>query len=183
MPNAFDTGAEFQPLPRAALAAHRIGALLFVLVMGLPLAVPLFFLTVFRGELSVGGWLLIVAGYLLALLVAAWSFAGARWRRTGWRLDADGLTIRRGVFWRSETLVPRSRVQHVDLGHGPLDRHFGLAELKVHTAGTRLAAVSLGGLEQATAEALRDVLVDDDDDRDEAVGSTTPPPPAGADHG
>lgn len=179
MSNAFDPDAVFHPLPRAALTAMRIGTSLLVLLAGLGLSVPLFVLTVFRGVIPASSWLVLVGGVVLLLLAAGWLWAGARWRCTGWRLDSDGLAIRRGVFWRSETLVPRSRVQHVDLGHGPLDRRFGLTELKVHTAGTRLAAVSLGGLEQATAEALRDVLVDDGDDD----GSTTPLPLAGADHG
>jgi hypothetical protein len=180
MPSAFDHDAAFQPLPPAALTAMRIGAVLGAVLLVLAAAGPLWVIAVFRGELSTATWLLLVLGYATLLLAAAWGFAGARWRRTGWRLDDDGLAIRRGVFWRSETLVPRSRVQHVDLSHGPLDRHLGLAALTLHTAGTRLAAVSLGGLEQATAEALRDVLVDDGDD-----GSDHAPaiPVAGADHG
>ena len=95
----------------------------------------------------------------MLLLPAAWLLAGMRWRRTGWRLDEDGLAIRRGLLWRSETVVPRSRVQHVDIGHGPIDRLFGLATLKVHTAGTRLSSVALAGMAQADAEALRDALV------------------------
>ena len=72
--------------------------------------------------------------------------------------------MRRGVFWRSETLVPRSRVQHIDLNRGPLDRRFGLATLKVYTAGTKLASVSVDGLPEARAAQLRDALVSHDDD-------------------
>ena len=156
---AFDQDASLQPLSPRARSAMRLGALVGAAVLLLVAAGPLWLLTVQRGELGLGSWLLGMA--VLAVLVAGsgWSWAGVAWRRTGWRLDEDGLVIRRGVFWRNETLVPRSRVQHVDLGHGPVDRRFGLAGLKVHTAGTRLAAVSLGGLDQAQAEALRDALV------------------------
>jgi len=176
---AFDPDASFHPLPGAALTAMRIGVVALALGLGLALALLLFLVAVLRGELSATTWLLVAGGYTLLLLVAGWAWAGAQWRRTGWRLDADGLAIRRGVFWRSETLVPRSRVQHVDLGHGPLDRRLGLAGLTVHTAGTRLAAVRLSGLEQATAEALRDALVDEG----EAGGSRRAAPVAGAGHG
>ncbi len=79
--------------------------------------------------------------------------AGTRVRRCGWggkrhatprwRLDDDGLAVRRGRLWRSETRVPASRVQHLDLKHGPLERRRALATLVVHTAGTRNSAVTV----------------------------------------
>jgi membrane protein YdbS with pleckstrin-like domain len=63
--------------------------------------------------------------------------------------------------------VPASRVQHLDLKRGPLQRRYGLATLVIHTAGTRHSAVAVSGLDAADAERLRDRLahqVDDDDD-------------------
>src|SRR5690606_41037222 len=83
----------------------------------------------------------------------------------------------------SETLVPHSRVQHVDINHGPIDRRFGLAALKVHTAGTQLSAVSLDGLLRERAEALRDDLVRDSEPDAAAAqhqGDAAPPHPAAA---
>ena len=108
---------------------------------------------------------------LLALLLPAYGLwlALRRHRHTRWLLDDTGFGYRRGRLWRVETRVPRTRVQHVDLKRGPLERHFGLATLVVHTAGTRASAVSVGGLDAAEAKRLRDVLarqVDDDDDDD-----------------
>jgi membrane protein YdbS with pleckstrin-like domain len=97
-------------------------------------------------------------------IALAWRLANARYARTTYALDAAGLRIRRGVLWQSETLVPRSRVQHTDLNRGPLDRRFGLATLKVYTAGTKLASVAIDGLPEARAAELRDALVTDDDD-------------------
>lgn len=101
---------------------------------------------------------------LALLMLAGWRYAGARYARTEYALDPVGLRIRRGVVWRGETLVPRSRVQHTDINRGPFDRHFGLATLKVYTAGTKLASVALEGLPEARATELRDALVSSDDD-------------------
>jgi uncharacterized protein len=112
------------------------------------------------GGVRVAAWAI---GALLVLL-AGWVAGGVRWSRTGFALDAAALRIRRGIFWRSETLVPRSRVQHTDLNRGPLDRRLGLATLKVYTAGTKLASVSLDGLPAERAAELRDALVAADDD-------------------
>jgi membrane protein YdbS with pleckstrin-like domain len=90
-----------------------------------------------------------------------------RHRRIRWRLNAQGLDLRRGRLWQSEVHVPMSRVQHLDLRRGPLERAVRLATLVVHTAGTRHNAVAVPGLDQADAERLRERLahqLDHDDD-------------------
>ena len=106
---------------------------------------------------------------LLLPALGLW-LAVRRHRHTHWLLDDTGFGYRRGRVWRVETRVPRTRVQHVDLTRGPLARHFGLAPLVVHTAGTRASSVTVPGLDADEARRLRDVLarqVDDDDDDDD----------------
>ena len=61
-------------------------------------------------------------------------------------------------MWFTETRVPASRVQHLDLRHGPLERHWKLATLVIHTAGSKMSAVSVTGLDAEDAETLRDRL-------------------------
>lgn len=110
-----------------------------------------------------------LASLVLLPAFGAW-LALKQYRYTRWRLDAQGFALRRGRLWRHETRVPASRVQHLDLKRGPLERRFGLATLVIHTAGTRHSAVAVAGLDAADAERLRDRLgrqLDDDDD-DEA---------------
>jgi membrane protein YdbS with pleckstrin-like domain len=97
---------------------------------------------------------------MLALMAVAGALLGrAKWRRTHWRLDGRGLQVSRGLVWHSDVLVPRSRVQHLDIERGPIERHFGLATLVVHTAGTRLHALRQAGFADADAVALRDALL------------------------
>ena len=104
------------------------------------------------------------AGLLLVPLWAVLSGAAAwhlrRWpaiayRHASYRVDALGIEIRRGVYWRAITNVPRSRVQHTDVSQGPLERRFDLGTLVIHTAGTTHARVTLEGLEHATAQRIR----------------------------
>lgn len=102
-------------------------------------------------------------GLYIALVIAC-AMAGAmlgrrRWQHTSWRLDDAGLSVRRGRYFFSETLVPRSRVQHLDLERGPIERRQGLATLVVHTAGTRTHALRQPGLDENEAMALRDALL------------------------
>jgi len=77
---------------------------------------------------------------------------------TSFRADAQGLEIRSGVLWRSVVTVARSRIQHLDVTQGPIERNYGLGRLHVHTAGTHDATITLWGIAQETAKALRDDL-------------------------
>ena len=88
-----------------------------------------------------------------------WTWPRKAYAYASYRLDADGLEIRRGVIWRGVINVPRTRVQHTDVSQGPIERSHGLSTLIVHTAGTEHAQVALPGLSREDALALRDQLL------------------------
>lgn len=92
--------------------------------------------------------------FLLALFVLLRPFR--IWSRIGYRLGGDQVQIQRGNFWRVDTIMPFSRVQHIDVAEGPLDRAFGLASLVMHSAGTHNSVVTLPGLTRHDAQDLRD---------------------------
>ncbi|WP_312237835.1 PH domain-containing protein [Stenotrophomonas sp.] len=153
--------ADWQPLPlRAASIAAAAGAISGALLIGGVLAAGWVVLDLpMRG---LGAAAMLVLG---ALIGAAVGFR--RQRRTFWRLDDQGLGVRRDLMWQLETRIPISRVQHLDLRRGPIERSARLATLVVHTAGSRFSAVTLGGLDADDAERLRDTLahqLDRDDD-------------------
>lgn len=157
-----DDFAAWRPLPARAL-------LLFVLGSALPAALVA---GIAGGFVARGDFL--DAPLLGALCGAAFGLAGGAWlgrkqyRCTFWRLDEDGLALRRGKFWQHETRVPTTRVQHLDLKRGPLQRRRSLATLVVHTAGTRYSAVSVPHLDEDDAQRLRDRLARQIDHDDEA---------------
>ena len=105
----------------------------------------------------------------LALAASLGAWIGARLRHQRWKLDAEGLWLRQGRVWSKETRVPISRVQHIDLKHGPLERRFGLATLVVHTAAVHLSGIAVRGLDQADAAHLRDALARQLDDAGDAL--------------
>lgn len=150
---------DWQALPvRGAWLAALGGAMLVF-----PVGVPVFFIA--RATDVLSPWLAVPMAAVIGAVVGAW-IAVKRHRRTRWRLDDRGFAVRRGNWWQSETHVPISRVQHLDLKRGPLERSAGLSTLVVHTAGTRMAAVSVSGLDADDAERLRERLatqVDHDD--------------------
>ncbi|MDR7068293.1 membrane protein YdbS with pleckstrin-like domain [Pseudoxanthomonas japonensis] len=151
--------ADWHALPsRGAWLAALGGAMLVF-----PVGFPVFFIA--RATDVLSPWLAVPIAAMAGAAVGAW-IAVRYHRRTRWRLDDQGFAVRRGNWWQSETHVPISRVQHLDLKRGPLERKAGLSTLVVHTAGTRMAAVSVSGLDADDAERLRERLatqVDHDD--------------------
>ena len=94
---------------------------------------------------------------LLAWRAHAWP--AIAYGHTSYKVDAQGIEIRRGVFWRTITSIPRSRVQHTDVSQGPLQRTHELGTLVVYTAGTDHARVDLPGLAHARALLVREHLL------------------------
>ena len=150
---------DWQPLPGPAGTLMMISGLLTGLLAG----VGLMFLAWNALELfdDVAWWKRIAAALLVWALVGLLGLllGYRRWRASFWKLDDTGLHLKRGRAFRKEILVPRSRVQHLDIERGPVERHFGLATLVIHTAGTRQHAIRQPGLADADAVALRDALV------------------------
>ncbi len=103
-------------------------------------------------------WVWIPGGIALVVFVWILAITPRQARSIGYQLRADDLVFRRGILWQRLVAVPYGRMQLVDITHGPLDRGFGIAQLKFVTAAAATGVV-IPGLPQATAEMLRDHLV------------------------
>lgn len=108
-------------------------------------------------HLALGIWP-ILAVLLIAMLTLAYRWLDAGHR--GWAMREHDLIAKSGVLWRSVTVLPVARIQHVETSHGPLERLFGLARVKLFTAGGMTADLDLLGLERETADRLREYLVE-----------------------
>lgn len=80
----------------------------------------------------------------------------SRYNARGYQISGDRLRVVRGLLFRSDTVVPFGRVQHIDVNQGPLERFFGIATLTVHTAGNHNASVSLPGVGEELAREMRE---------------------------
>ncbi len=98
---------------------------------------------------------------LLFLLIAALLviyLPMKRYRSRGYHISDDRLRVVKGVMFHADTVVPFSRVQHLDVEQNPLERMFGIARLILHTAGTHNSSVTLPGLAHADAVAMREEI-------------------------
>ncbi|ODT26953.1 MAG: hypothetical protein ABS63_10260 [Microbacterium sp. SCN 70-27] len=96
----------------------------------------------------------------IVILITVWTLAilPRQARAYGYQLREDDLVFRRGILWQRMVAVPYGRMQLVDITHGPLDRGFGIAQLKLVTAAAA-TGVTIPGLTQEAAERLRDTLI------------------------
>jgi hypothetical protein len=117
--------------------------------------------------LVVGGALaFLTGGSALALgVVVAVLAAGAasfrvmdrRSRSWGYLERDEDLLVRRGVMFLRISVVPYGRMQSIEVTAGPVERSFGLATVRLHTASAASDA-RIPGLSGPDAAGLRDRL-------------------------
>jgi uncharacterized protein len=95
----------------------------------------------------------------VALGAISWPFVGRRFGSWGYAEREDDLLVRRGVMFARLSVVPYGRMQFIDVTAGPLERAFGLATVRLHTAAAATDA-RIPGLERAEAARLRDSLAE-----------------------
>ncbi|MCX4737599.1 PH domain-containing protein [Streptomyces antibioticus] len=142
-------GPVWTGLPPGLLRMRRLLLVVWLGLAAVAVGVPL-------GLFAGPGW---AAFALLPLAGIGWGWVllGRNWRSWRYAERADDLLISRGVLWREETVVPYGRMQLVEVTSGPVERHFGLASVQLHTAAAATDA-TVPGLDPAEAERLRDRL-------------------------
>jgi len=151
---------EFHHVDPNAIQAWRIGLAirLLVLIVVAFVAVAVLFVRpgiIALSPLTFGGWAVIT----LILGIYSWLWPVLSYRHLYYCLKEDSVIIRKGVLWKMETIVPKSRIQHTDISQGPLERACGISSLIIHTAGTQFALVPLSGIHEELAPRLRNHLL------------------------
>jgi len=147
-------GSGLQPVERSFIQVIRVTTAMIVLPVLIGAGV-LEFALVGKGHIEHGAILAPVLAFAAFILVF---LPQRRWRRWGYAHADEQLRVARGWMFRTDTIVPFRRIQHIDVAQGPIERLFGLASLTVHTAGTHNSIVTLPGLTRSNAEALRDMM-------------------------
>jgi len=108
------------------------------------------------GALPLRGIVIVPIVLLLAFLIIRVPLR--RYHARGYDHAADRLRVVRGILFRSDTVVPFGRVQHIDVDQGPIERFYDIATLTLHTAGNHNSSVNLPGLKHATALEMRETI-------------------------
>ncbi len=94
---------------------------------------------------------------LLAALSTFVAWRGALVQAVALR-DHD-IAFRSGLIWRKTVIMPFSRIQHIEVSQGPLQRRFDLGTLKFFTAGGAHVDMQISGLRHQRAVDLRQQIL------------------------
>ena len=124
---------------RAGESVFRLAWVLVLLVVG----------SAFEG--AAGPAFVIVAGFVVAA-----AYQVVYYQRFEYELTHDSLDIASGVVSRRNREIPVGRVQNVDVSRNVVQRLFGIAEIRLETAGGSSTEASLKCVSLAEARRLQD---------------------------
>jgi uncharacterized protein len=130
---------------------YRVYALIFVVVGFLWWLIPLEIALMVWGEWFAAG---IVALSVLLPVIFSLLFVlywiPRFYASIKYVLEEDEIVVERGVWWRTESVVPYNRVTNVNIYQGPISRHYGIGRLAIQTAG--FSGTSSSGHKTAEAD-------------------------------
>lgn len=102
-------------------------------------------------------WVYLLLSIMIILYAVYKIFLIPSLRLRFWRYEVteEEIDLYRGIFIRTRTIIPMSRVQHVDTQEGPLFRHYRLATVLISTAATQH---EIPALSYEIADELRDSI-------------------------
>lgn len=106
--------------------------------------------------------LIVIFGYAIYKIVIIPALRFRYWR---YEVTEEEIDLYRGIFVRTRTAIPMTRVQHVDTEDGPLFRYYGLAAVIISTAATThvIPALSHEVADELREKIARFALVVEDD--------------------
>lgn len=148
-------GVDFHPVSPRLATARLLGAGIVNAVAVIGFAVP---------AVLWSPWLWIGSGFFLITGLWEMVLIPRQVRAMGYALTEDHLLWRKGVMFRSLSVIPYGRMQLVDTSQGPVGARLGIAEVKLHTASASTDA-TINGLPAQEAEHLRQILAERGEDR------------------
>lgn len=146
---------EYSPLEKNLLKADVIWTVLFFSV-GIIVLLFLQYIIAIEWLVLYGTWILLglILLFGLSLLLVYFGFF-----KKSYAIREKDIIYNSGLFWRSSIAIPFNRVQHCEVSIGPIDRLYGLSELKIFTAGGASSDLSIQGLKPDTSNRLKDYIV------------------------
>lgn len=80
-------------------------------------------------------------------------------RRAAYALREHDVSFRWGLLFRHTVIQPLTRIQHIELKRGPIERSAGLATLQVFSAGGSSHTFQIPGLPVERAQSLRQFML------------------------
>lgn len=138
-------------------AYKKVGVYITAIIFGIILMAYLI-VGIFVDVLYQFPWILLVVVLWSVLTGLSILLAVKGYEYEGFAVREKDILFKSGIFFRSTLIIPFNRVQHCEIEHGPIDRMFGLASLSLFTAGGSASDLSIPGLTQDKAAALKNFI-------------------------
>ncbi len=126
---------EFQRVDKKAKAKWRFSRTLGLIFGILPLSVVIMLICFWlSGTAITVGWC-IVAAIAVIQLLTIFIYPPIEYIQWQYLIAPDRIEIKKGIFFRTHTVIPISRIQHISVTQGVLQRPFKLSTVSIHTAG------------------------------------------------
>lgn len=142
----------FIPLEKDYLLVERISFYLSQAII-IAIGVPVFLLV---DSLQDARVIFIALALFLSLSVLSFVSTGLSFKFSGYALRERDLLFRSGWLKRRMRIVVRSRIQHVSVQSGPIERKFGLSSVSIFTAGSSEADFTIKGIKEQTALGIKE---------------------------
>lgn len=145
----------FQPLEKNYLYVELCGGILFFCIVLIGLAI---------GKIIAQGsfpnqYFLLAMGVGILWMLLSLAFTFWKFKKKEYALRERDICYRKGVFWKSSTVIPFNRVQHCEVNQGPIDRLWGLGKLKIFTAGGSSSDLTIPGVLPEKAHQIKDFIL------------------------
>ena len=93
----------------------------------------------------------IIAVIILAILV----YLRVSFKKRQFAVREHDISYRSGLLFHTITTVPFSRIQHIEIGEGPMERLFKLASINIFTAGDNGRDLRIKGLTHEGSQKIK----------------------------
>jgi len=103
---------------------------------------------------------MLIAAVLFILTITLTAVIGTgSFRRKSFAVRTHDIVYKNGWIFQDTHIVPFSRIQHVVVNSGPIDRKYGLASLTLYTAAAEVNDITIPGLTLEKAEQLKSFII------------------------
>ena len=147
--------ADFIPLDRKYFTLMLLRRIVFSLVLVIALIVFYFS----NQDKEIPGFVLILSIIVFFLFVLLYLLlTKVFFKRKKYKIQDTNLSYRKGLLIQNITVVPFSRIQHIEIDEGPFERFFKLSTMSIYTAGDSGKDLKISGLKTEKAQEIKELI-------------------------
>lgn len=96
---------------------------------------------------------------VIVLIVYSYFLPFLEYQEWKYGIFEDKIEVIHGIFFKSKTLIPISRVQNFEIKQGPIQKRYGVSSIEIITAGITKEIPAVTSMEaEKIAESLKNII-------------------------